>query len=461
MRQLGVRIFKMSRLRPGANSSGGLPSQVPPQLVREHVARILQSPGFSKSERLKRFITYTVDRFLAEDTDNLKEYSVALEVFDRSPDYNPKIDAVVRVEARRLRIRLKEYYATEGLHESIRIQFPIGTYVPSIIRAEEPAGEERENRGFRSVRREWWWLASCLVLAAIATVVWRVNLRREASAEIIRLVKDSSAAFDPAVSHDGQTIAYASDQSGNVDIWVRSLHGGEARRLTSDQGVDQSPDFAPDARQVAFRSDRNGGGVYVVAVAGGPERLIAPLGRSPKFSPDGKWIAYWTGEAHHFETKAFIVPAMGGNEVSVGADLAEARWPVWSPDGHSLLVYGSRVPPHASGTARGPTDLFLVPVDGGAARETGWTAALRRANIRSEGPVSWNGAVLQFSGTTAPSSELSGFSQEVANLWQVRLPVRSGRVEGEPRRITLALRSGPRSALCRTAFDLDRANTTR
>jgi Tol biopolymer transport system component len=191
-----------------------------------------------------------------------------------------------------------------------------------------------------------------MALAATAMIVWRVNLHREAPAEIIRLVKDSSAAFDPAVSHDGQTLAYASDQSGNVDIWLRPLDGGEARRLTSDQGVDQSPDFSLDARQIAFRSDRNGGGVYIIPVAGGLERLIAPLGRSPKFSPDGKWIAYWTGEAHHFEAKTFIVPPTGGKSVCVGADLAEARWPVWSPDGRALLVYGSRVPPHASGTAR-------------------------------------------------------------------------------------------------------------
>ena len=90
-----------------------------------------------------------MERVLAGDTDNLKEYPIALEVFDRSPDYNPKIDALVRVEARRLRSRLEQYYATEGMHDSIRIRFPSGTYVPEIVRHRsaglpaEPAVAER------------------------------------------------------------------------------------------------------------------------------------------------------------------------------------------------------------------------------------------------------------------------------------------------------------------------------
>jgi hypothetical protein len=113
----------MSLPSPRTNA-GDSPSNVPPAMVRGHVAHILRTPGFAKSERLKRFLSFAVERFLAGDPDNLKEYVIALEVFDRKPDYNPKIDAVVRVEARRLRSRLEQYYATEGIHDPIRIQFP-------------------------------------------------------------------------------------------------------------------------------------------------------------------------------------------------------------------------------------------------------------------------------------------------------------------------------------------------
>ena len=81
-------------------------------------------------------------------------------------------------------------------------------------------------------------------------------------------------------------------------------------------------------------------------------------------------------------------------------------------------------------------DLFLVPADGGSARETGWTAALRRANLWSEGPVSWDGAVLQFSASVGSPNDFSGLSQGAANLWRIRLPQHGGRVEGEPQRVT-------------------------
>ena len=99
---------------------------------------------------------------------------------------------------------------------------------------------------------------------------------------------------------------------------------------------------------------------------------MVPFGRPPKFSPDGKWIAYRTGEEHHFEGKTFIVPSAGGKPMRVGADLPDAKWPVWSSDGKSLLVYGSRETPRAGGAISGPTDEFLIPIDGKHPRETGW-----------------------------------------------------------------------------------------
>src|SRR5215510_2618364 len=101
-------------------------------LVRAHVEHILSSAGFVKSERLRRFLTYVVECALSGSVEKLKEYSIALEVFDRNPDYNPKVDAVVRVEARRLRARLEAYYANAGMDEPVRIHLPSGTYVPVI-----------------------------------------------------------------------------------------------------------------------------------------------------------------------------------------------------------------------------------------------------------------------------------------------------------------------------------------
>jgi len=112
---------------------------------------------------------------------------------------------------------------------------------------------------------------------------------------------------------------------------------------------------------------------------------------------------------------------------------------------HSACLWKPRSP-HASGTVRGPRICFWFRRRRSGPRDRmDGSAASRKYPVR--GPVSWNGAVLQFSGTTMPPSEFSGLSQEVANLWQVRLPERSGHVEGEPRRITFGAASEHDSAL--------------
>jgi adenylate cyclase len=98
--------------------------------VRDEVERILSSPKFVRSARLGRFLRYAVERTLEERTGDLKESVLAMEVFDRKPDYDSRIDSVVRVEARRLRSKLREYYETEGRNAALVLDIPEGTYVP-------------------------------------------------------------------------------------------------------------------------------------------------------------------------------------------------------------------------------------------------------------------------------------------------------------------------------------------
>ena len=102
--------------------------------VRAHLERILASTGFRKSERLRRFLRTTVERTLAGDTDQLKEYALGRDAFDRDSNYDPRSDSIVRVEAQRLRRKLREYYETAGKADSVRISFRAGSYVPSFSR---------------------------------------------------------------------------------------------------------------------------------------------------------------------------------------------------------------------------------------------------------------------------------------------------------------------------------------
>jgi serine/threonine-protein kinase len=104
---------------------------VPAIAVREQLARIVNSPGFVPSARLSRFLTHIVNRTIEGDLDSLKEFSVAMEVFDRSSDYDPNIDAIVRVQARRLRAKLKAYYEEgPGTSDPVLIAVRLGSYMP-------------------------------------------------------------------------------------------------------------------------------------------------------------------------------------------------------------------------------------------------------------------------------------------------------------------------------------------
>ena len=110
-----------------------------PEDVRAQLARILASQVFVSSQRLCRFLRFVVERTLENDLDRLKEFTVALEVFDRNENYDPNIDSIVRVEARRLRSKLKTYYEGEGRKDRILIGLRPGSYVP-LFRLLQPEG---------------------------------------------------------------------------------------------------------------------------------------------------------------------------------------------------------------------------------------------------------------------------------------------------------------------------------
>ncbi|MBX9602948.1 MAG: tetratricopeptide repeat protein [Bryobacteraceae bacterium] len=106
--------------------------------VRAQLARILASDGFISSQRLCRFLRFIVERTLENDLDRLKEFVVAMEVFDRDDKYDPSIDSIVRVEARRLRTKLKSYYEGVGSSDPVLIGLRPGNYVP-LFRSLTPA----------------------------------------------------------------------------------------------------------------------------------------------------------------------------------------------------------------------------------------------------------------------------------------------------------------------------------
>lgn len=119
--------------------------------VRACVKRILDSATFAQSERLRRFLRFIVTETLAGHADRLKGYAIAVEVFDRDASFDPAIDAIVRVEAARLRAKLREYYATEGRDDSVRLALPKGRYAVQVEESQTPPVSVRAESAFRDV----------------------------------------------------------------------------------------------------------------------------------------------------------------------------------------------------------------------------------------------------------------------------------------------------------------------
>jgi serine/threonine protein kinase len=306
--------------------------------------------------------------------------------------------------------------------------------------------EQQRPAASRQRRNVIWSTAAAVALLALGVAVGLLA-RRGAPGDadamtgvMTQITSDSGLTTEPSVSADGRLVAYASNRSGenNLDVYIQQVGGGASIRLTNDPADDREPDVSPDGSLVAFRSDRSPRGVYVAAALGGGARLVAPAGLAPKFSPDGRSIAFWTGSwlaPRSLDTmrRTFIVPAGGGSPTQVAKELASSGDPVWSPDGRSLLVFGRR-------TIEGPntvTDWWWVPVDGRPAVATGAYAAFASSRIEIDVtdvqpfPGAWTREGVVFTGQRAGADN--------RGLWRIAHDEGSGRVTGAPMPLTNGL----------------------
>lgn len=119
------------------------PGGVDAGAVRAQLARILASPGFVSSSRLTALLAFVVEESLAGRTGEIKESTVAVQVFGRKPDFDPRFDSIVRTQATQLRRRLREYYGAAGAADPILIEVPAGGYAPAFRRAMAVAPKRR------------------------------------------------------------------------------------------------------------------------------------------------------------------------------------------------------------------------------------------------------------------------------------------------------------------------------
>lgn len=213
---------------------------------------------------------------------------------------------------------------------------------------------------------------------------------------------------EPAFSPDGRFVAYTSSERGNSDIWVQATAEPTPNRIVSSPSEDSQPDWSPDGQSIVFRSERDGGGLYVVPATGGTERKIANFGYQPRWSADGSLVLFSSSGRPDSKPKLYVVETSGGTPRPVRSDLTQKLAPVtanWKPGGHDVSFWGR---------SGGKWTFLTATVDDGEPIVSSIAPEVQR-RIDTAGLVlgrfSWSrsGRFLYF----------EGVSQGVRNLWRI------------------------------------------
>jgi serine/threonine protein kinase/Tol biopolymer transport system component len=280
-------------------------------------------------------------------------------------------------------------------------------------------------------------LAAGFAGALLAFAVFNATRATPPSSEPLyrRLTNDNGLNDFPALSRDGKLVAYASDRAGggNLDIWLQQIGGREAIQLSHDPDDETDPSFSPDGTRIAFRSDRSGGAIYSVQTLGGDPVLLVAGGRNPRYSPDGKWIVYWTGRGEGSfvpgSSHVFVVDANGGQPRAIHPEMAVAEFPVWSPRGDAVIVQGRK-------DTQDSEDFWVLPIDAGEPFRTGAVPLFKSNGWRAlQIGLRVEPAVLDWVDAGEDRLLSATIFGDSANLWETRLD-RKGKVKGLPRRLT-------------------------
>jgi hypothetical protein len=251
---------------------------------------------------------------------------------------------------------------------------------------------------------------------------------RRVAFEVSQLTSQPGMEQFPSLSPDGKWFVYNSTAAGKPDIYLQAVGGQLAINLTRDSpAADTEPAFSPDGESIAFRSERDGGGIFVMGRTGESTRRLTTTGFNPAWSPDGKEIVYATGNTTF---NPYLVPSVSQlwtlnvatsapHRISEGAAAAQ---PSWSPHAYRIAYWGWNV--------TGQRDIWTIPVAGGPP-----------VPVTNDPAVDWS-PVWSPDGTYLYFCSDRGGSM---NLWRVRIAHRTSESVGrDPTRARPAPAQGSR-----------------
>jgi eukaryotic-like serine/threonine-protein kinase len=277
-------------------------------------------------------------------------------------------------------------------------------------------------------QRRWPVITVAVVMLAAVAVLSILLLRRQApeasqsvKATFTQLTDFGGLESQPALSPDGQNLAYvakASPGSGN-DIFLIRVGGRNPINLTRGGSPDESqPAFSPDGQSIAFRSERAGGGIYVMGATGESVRRIADFGYSPSWSPDGRTIVVSTEAGNNPGARSgtaalWVVDVQSGEKKKIYD--GDAVMPRWSPNGHRIAFWALPI------LDAGQRDILTIPADGGEA-----------VPVTSDPQLDWSPA-------WAPDGTFLCFASDRGgsmNLWRAPIDEVTGKVTGPLQALT-------------------------
>ena len=289
-----------------------------------------------------------------------------------------------------------------------------------------PAPGSGGTRAWAPVRlgRRWVLVALAAGAATVGVTGWLLSHRgggggkgrAPVSATFTQITHQPGVETAPSLPPDGKSVVYASLAAGNADIFHLRVGGSNAVNLTADSPAnDSSPVFSPDGERIVFRSEREGGGIFIMGATGESVRRLVDFGFDPAWSPDGRSIVFSTEgikdpQARPGTAQLWIAEVATGRAKQISS--TDAVQPHWSPSGHRIAFWANK---------DGQRDLWTIdPTGGGKLQVT-------------------NDAALDWDPVWSPDGDHLYFSSDrggSVNLWRVPIEERSGRVLGSPEPIT-------------------------
>lgn len=292
--------------------------------------------------------------------------------------------------------------------------------------------EKRPHRGGRTML--WTTLGALAVMTLVAAAAWLPRWTAPnlgpgtAGARVSQQTIYAGMETNPSVSPDGSFLLYEAESApGNVDIFLQRVDGQNRINLSPDsESYDGAASFSPDGGELVFRSDRDGGGLFIMGATGEAVRRLTDAGFDPSWSPDGKRIAYGTERVitplERQDVSELWIADVETGETHRIFD-GDAVQPSWSPDGNRIAFWTAGVGERDDGQR----DLVSVRSDGS-------DLVMATEDLAMDWCPVWSADGLYFASDRGGSM----------NLWRLPIESASGRPLGDPIPvITPSLWSGP------------------